>query len=1392
MRQRDESRPPTEDPAAARPPVGPSDSYSSADEPTRVSDSRHQQPRAVPRSDRPQIEGYELLEEVHRGGQGIVFRARQLGTKRDVALKVLLEGAYASDTARRRFEREVELAASLKHPHIVTILDSGISLGRMYFVMEFIDGLRLDQFLRQNVLPLDRTLALFDEIAQAVNFAHQRGVIHRDLKPSNILVDREGTPHVLDFGLAKTTRSTDPDATIAALSTTGQVIGTLAYMSPEQAAGSDDLDVRSDVYSLGVIFYEALLGRTPYPVSGPLGEVLQRIASDEPVPPRSLRLSSRFGRQIGDEVETILLKALEKEPTRRYQTAGDLARDLHHYLNNEPVEAKRASGLYMLRKTLRKYRWQAAAGVVLLLTVLTSLVSFAVMYRRESLLRADAEDLRKATASKAAALEISLRKTEDAEKRASTARETAEDNERRAVLSAESLKQALIRQKIQRGDLAKIRGDLVEARDSYWDAFDDAPDNAAALWQLRRYYFDSGEAGSVQLAMRAAGPIAVSSDGRWAAACETAASVTVRDAGTGRALGWRSAPDSIATLAIDDSRSVAVANKTWARVWPGPDAAAIDIVFPDRFEADAIALVADGRKLAVIGDQSLLLYALDARPQPLESPLKGEVRGEPAYNPALRMLAIPTSAGAEAVSFDATGGIAQRHHWPGVFAGGARGVAFVGDTGIAVVGDAIDRISLKPGQVGQVSRLFTPQKPWDFVQAARDGDMLALGSRDGRVGIYWNGALENEWQVTHGRLLGIRIDPERHAVLTLDDRGVLSKWTPRTYERTREPIHDKSAAKWVLSADGSTILIADSSGRLVARSTRGNEQTTQITLPSLVEIVAGRSLSDLSLALSGDGRNAVVVTGDRIWYKSLDRPRPQLFRWNNNIAPRLASAALSQDGRVLALYSTNEAADRQVISFSTTGSTRGGPPVRAGLAGLGRPYDIAGSAVRSMAFMPGSEQLVVARSNGELLLLSPADDARPADARELRSASRETWAMLDSPAYMLAFDRDGHTLAAACDDGTVRIIAALDVSEIGHFNVGRRIASLSFNSGGGLLLARTEDGAVHAYETGSGDKIAQWAGGGATGPTALATWYGDDDAILISEPEGVFIVRHKGIDAIIESSRTFAQQRRASRRLAEGDLVGTWLEAERLAKLDPGLGREAQLVVVEQSLRRLRSEPAESWLTAVQSDSSADALIRLGHAAYDGERFELAARWLKAAAESNGGKLDFDSERHLAACEYLLGDSAASVARFGALVDRSAKWEVRTGLLTLQWIAALVENGRIDDARRIVRSFDSLAPAEDNSLIASLTTSAIGGMIVEGERELRLSPPARAFVTTVLAAQWANYRDDVEFFLGENARRRGEQSVARDHYQRCLDLARDPWPANWARFRLRQLDAPAP
>lgn len=320
------------------------------------------------------IPGYQLMGEISRGGQGVVYEAVQLSTTRRVAVKVLHAGHFADPRDKARFEREVQVLGQLQHPNIVSIHDSGSIGGHPFYTMDFIAGQPLDDYIaarrRSGAAPASRRpegdlVDLFATICDAVHAAHLRGIIHRDLKPSNIRVDEEGRPHILDFGLAKLTGvERGADMTI-----TGQFLGSLPWSSPEQAGGNPDrIDVRSDVYSLGVVLYELLTGRFPYDIEGAMHEVLDRILKADPIRPSTLR------RGLDPELETIVLKCLEKEPERRYQGAGELARDLRHYLAGEAIDARRASGLYLLRKTLRRHRVAAAvsAGFILVLAGATA------------------------------------------------------------------------------------------------------------------------------------------------------------------------------------------------------------------------------------------------------------------------------------------------------------------------------------------------------------------------------------------------------------------------------------------------------------------------------------------------------------------------------------------------------------------------------------------------------------------------------------------------------------------------------------------------------------------------------------------------------------------------------------------------------------------------------------------------------------------------------------------------------------------------------------------------------------------------------------------------------------------------------------------------------------
>lgn len=365
------------------------------------------------------IEGYELLGERHRGGQGVVYEAFQKATKRKVAIKVLHEGPYSGPTSRRRFEREVEILSQLRHPNIVTVHDSGEAEGRFFYVMDLVAGRPLDRWVesRRDALrepgglhdeKVRELLRLFVKVCDAVNAAHLRGVIHRDLKPGNVLIDGAGEPRVLDFGLAKFTAGLGDDpSNLPSMTQTGQFVGSLPWSAPEQAAGrTDDVDTRTDVYSLGVLLYQTLTGQFPYQVLGSAAETIDQIRHADPRPmqhalgQQPMRISGselpRGRPRIDDEVETIVRRCLHKERERRYQTAGDLGRDLQRYLNHEPIEAKRDSIGYLLRKSLRRYRLPLAiVAAFVAMLVLSTIVSLALWRQAEAGRRlAEAESTR--------------------------------------------------------------------------------------------------------------------------------------------------------------------------------------------------------------------------------------------------------------------------------------------------------------------------------------------------------------------------------------------------------------------------------------------------------------------------------------------------------------------------------------------------------------------------------------------------------------------------------------------------------------------------------------------------------------------------------------------------------------------------------------------------------------------------------------------------------------------------------------------------------------------------------------------------------------------------------------------------------------------------------------
>lgn len=435
-------------------------------------------------------EGYEFIEEIHRGAQGVVYLAEQISAKRRVAVKLTLRGAFASMRQRARFDREVELAASLKHPSIVTVFESGgTPSGGRYMAMEYVEGLAMDRWFETRGRAPREVARVIADLADALDAAHRRGVIHRDLKPSNVLVTSEGTPKVVDFGIAKNVLGEQDAQTLQ-----GEFVGTLAYAAPEQVSGEPDaVDTRADVYALGALLFEGLTGERPVKLSGSLATSVRAIQQQEPGTP------SVSAPGISADLDAITLRALEKDPRDRYQSARELRDELHRYLAGEAVHARSDDVWYRAKKWARKRRKRivlASVGIMVLAVTAGLVVQAALAGERAKTELVTREKFRAILVESLAVLdtETSNEAVTSLEDFLAILAAKIEEHLPDAPELEASLRTRIGVGQTRQSEFVSAEYNLARALELWLEASDpDSPQTAGAKHNLGRLYWKSGE-----------------------------------------------------------------------------------------------------------------------------------------------------------------------------------------------------------------------------------------------------------------------------------------------------------------------------------------------------------------------------------------------------------------------------------------------------------------------------------------------------------------------------------------------------------------------------------------------------------------------------------------------------------------------------------------------------------------------------------------------------------------------------------------------------------------------------------------------------------------------------------------------------------------------------------
>lgn len=970
------------------------------------------------------LPGYSLTREIARGGQGTVYEGLQLATRRRVAVKIIDAGMRGA-RGRRRIEREVEIAAGLRHPNIVTVYHSAVLPdGRYALAMEFVDGLTLDLWARSVDEAAEPTregyreavrakLRAMSAVCEAVQYAHHNGVIHRDLKPANVIVGGDGTPRVVDFGIARRTTHAHT------ITRTGAFAGTLAYASPEQVSGTADaVDTRSDVYSLGLILYELLAMRRPYDTEGSLTGAIANITSTEPAP---LRVVEPGAQVAGAELEAIVRTALAKDRAMRYQTAAALRTDIQNWLEGRAVEARRESSVYMLRKAAAKHRVPVAivSGFVLLLA------AFAISTAMSS---------------------------------------------RKLARQGQALSDNLFSSTIERGRLVGRNEDLSRAEQLIWPellraggdvgdpelGFGSSVQATQATWALRELYGRQASALNVPVSRGALGST-FDADGTSLRVVYADGRHEVRDGAEGRLVRTIPAPGVFAAKAMSFS-----AGRRRATLFGGDEVLTLDLVKetgevfrdPELREVTYIDTSVDGeRMITVDGPQRLLLWS--THPPKLLKTLAQQMlafgRAQFTDDGTMVVAGVVGGGGASVRAWRASDGETVRE-WP--------------------IPQEILAESVRPGIV---SARLSPDG--SQMVAAFTTSVLIFDARD-------TSKPPVRMEAHRGYLNNLRYSSDGRVLMTSGQEESFKFWDPLTMElkgviepgvRPMGPVE--------LSGDGAALTFCDTRATLRLLEATPRSWVTFLEGPenTVNRVVFGPGSTFLAAA-SGDGRVWVWNAVDKsLRWKSgvIGAPMNAL-----SVSPDGATvAAIGEDGTITRLdAATGEvrgATIRAVVRPTWIGYSADGKLI--GVAG-GEPHlqlfdattgelrgTLAGAHTRRIAeaaFSADGKSVVTVAVDGLCVMWDLAS-----------GKERYRISQGDTPVRSVSLSADGKLIATGNDARRICLWDASSGEHVRTFSDAKQhVFGLAFHPGGNLLFSCCRDVMVQVWDVRTGQEIAELVG----------------------------------------------------------------------------------------------------------------------------------------------------------------------------------------------------------------------------------------------------------------------------------------------------------------------------